>query len=127
MLRHYLIWSFLFYFYVYLRSNSVVKNKGSKNVENLYSNLVGSLKPKNIAIACNTKFIGAFLLFPQTRAMVRLPSLPTLASTAAIGGFIVIGSAHYFKKHIQDGIKRSEYYRESLKVVRENRGMKLNC
>lgn len=55
--------------------------------------------------------------------MVRLPSLPTLARTAAIGGFIVIGSAHYIKGHIQGGIKQSEYYRESLKVVRENRGV----
>lgn len=55
--------------------------------------------------------------------MVGLPSLPTLARTAAIGGFIVIGSAHYFKRRIQDGIKQTEYYRESLSILRENRGV----
>uniref|UniRef100_A0A0P4X256 Cytochrome oxidase complex assembly protein 1 n=1 Tax=Scylla olivacea TaxID=85551 RepID=A0A0P4X256_SCYOL len=55
--------------------------------------------------------------------MVVLPSLPTLARTAAIGGFIVIGSAHYFRGRIQDGIKQSEYYQESLRIVRENRGV----
>ncbi|MPC87259.1 hypothetical protein E2C01_082116 [Portunus trituberculatus] len=46
--------------------------------------------------------------------MVVLPSLPTLARTAAIGGVIVIGSAHYFRGRIQDGIKQTEYYQESV-------------
>ncbi|XP_045106764.1 uncharacterized protein LOC123501812 isoform X2 [Portunus trituberculatus] len=55
--------------------------------------------------------------------MVVLPSLPTLARTAAIGGVIVIGSAHYFRGRIQDGIKQTEYYQESLRILRENRGV----
>lgn len=55
--------------------------------------------------------------------MFALPSLPTLARTASIGGFIVIGSAFYFKSRIQDGIKQSEYYRESLRLLRSHRGV----
>ena len=59
--------------------------------------------------------------------MVVMPSLPTLARTAAIGGFIVIGTAHYFRGRIQDGIKQAEYYQESLRILRENRGKKMKC
>lgn len=55
--------------------------------------------------------------------MFVLPSLPSLARTAAFGGFIVIGSAFYFKSRIQDGIKHSDYYRESLHILRSHRGV----
>ncbi|XP_071528337.1 uncharacterized protein [Panulirus ornatus] len=52
-----------------------------------------------------------------------LPSLSTLARTAAIGGFVVIGSSFYFKSRIQQGIKQSEYFKESLRILRSHRGI----
>ncbi|XP_042231389.1 uncharacterized protein LOC121872601 isoform X2 [Homarus americanus] len=55
--------------------------------------------------------------------MFVLPSVSTLARTAALGGFIVIGSAFYFKSCIQDGIKQSGYYKESLSILRSHRGI----
>lgn len=50
-------------------------------------------------------------------------SLPSLAKAASIGGVLVIGSAYYFKNRIQDGLRSSEYYKESLRILREHRGI----
>ncbi|XP_064113958.1 uncharacterized protein LOC135220601 [Macrobrachium nipponense] len=50
-------------------------------------------------------------------------SLHSLAKAASIGGVLVIGSAYYFKNRIQDGLRSSEYYKESLRILREHRGI----
>lgn len=50
-------------------------------------------------------------------------SVKALARTASIGGVIVIGSAVYFKSRIQYGLKSSEYYKESLSILRGHRGI----
>lgn len=52
-----------------------------------------------------------------------MASVGSLARVAAIGGVVVLSSGFYFKFRIQNNIKQSEYFKESLKIVRSNRGV----
>lgn len=52
-----------------------------------------------------------------------MASVGSLARVAAIGGVVVLSSGFYFKFRIQNNIKQSEYFKESLKILRSNRGV----
>ena len=52
-------------------------------------------------------------------------STRALAGIASVGGVFVIGSSYYFKTRIQEGLKTSEYCKESLGILRAHRGEKI--
>ncbi|XP_063238821.1 uncharacterized protein LOC134540185 [Bacillus rossius redtenbacheri] len=46
----------------------------------------------------------------------------TLAKIAAYGGIFVVGSGYFMRNKIEEGIKKSDFFRESMKQLRANQG-----
>nr|CAD7447210.1 unnamed protein product [Timema bartmani] len=47
----------------------------------------------------------------------------TLAKIAAVGGVVTITTGYYIRGKIEEGIKKSEYYKEALKTLRKHKGV----
>ncbi|KAJ8872183.1 hypothetical protein PR048_025785 [Dryococelus australis] len=47
----------------------------------------------------------------------------TLVKIAAYGGFFVVGAGYFMRNKIEEGIKKSDYFRESMKQMRTHQGV----
>nr|CAD7603231.1 unnamed protein product [Timema genevievae] len=57
------------------------------------------------------------------KAVTTMVSNLTLAKIAAVGGVVTITTGYYIRGKIEDGIKKSEYYKEALKTLRNHKGV----
>nr|CAD7267765.1 unnamed protein product [Timema shepardi] len=57
------------------------------------------------------------------RVVTTMVSNLTLAKIAAVGGVVTITTGYYIRGKIEEGIKKSEYYKEALKTFRNHKGV----